>query len=113
MWKKLVAVLAAAILCVLLFFVGFIAFIGASIGTTEVVDTVMSPDGRYRAELINSDDGALGGDTVVKVYDETALFWRRPQTVYIGPWGEFEDMELYWISDTVLSINGKAYEIEE
>lgn len=112
MWKKLLCVGAVLLLVALSpYIVLFAAF--SDIGYSEVVDTVYSPDGSYRAELIDSNDGALGGDTVVKVYDETGILPRRPQTVYIGPWGEFEDMELYWKSDTVLCINGKAYEIEE
>lgn len=74
---------------------------GAAIGYTEVVDTVYSPNGRYRAELWDINDGALGGDTVVKVCDELGSLnfgicrlEKKPKIAYTGPWGQFEDMEL-------------------
>lgn len=118
-WKTLSAVIAALLLALYLVVLPFTAF-AIAVGETTVVDAVHSPYGTYRAELLNVDQGALGGDTAVKVYDETRVLnlgfcrlEKRPQTVYIGPWGEFEDMELYWESDTVLRINGKAYEIED
>ena len=89
-------------------------------GHRDIVDTVYSPNGRYRAELIDVDEGALGGDTLVLVYDERGVLnfgfcglQKKPQTAYMGPWGKFKDMDLEWESDTVLLIDGRAYDIEE
>ena len=115
-WKIVSSVVA---LLLSAFFLPVMSF-AVLIGYTEVVDTVYSPDGRYRAELLDINDGALGGDTVVKVYDErNALHFGfctlQKDTIiaYRGPWGEFKDMDLAWESDTVLLIDGRAYDIEE
>ena len=118
-WKIATSV-AAGVLFALYVCLLPITVFGAMIGYTEVVDTVYSPDGRYRAELLNIDEGALGGDTVVLVYTERGSlnfgFCRLQKdtiVAYRGPWGEFKDMDLAWESDTVLLIDGRAYDIEE
>lgn len=117
--RILSAVLALLAFVPYLLLLPFLAF-GFAIGETEVVDTVYSPDGTYRAELLNVDQGALGGDTVVNVYNEEkvldfgfAQLREKPNRVYMGPWGAFEDMELEWTSDSVLCIDGVAYEMED
>ena len=114
---KIVSSIAALLLSS--FFLPVMSF-AVLIGYTEVVDTVYSPDGHYRAELLDINDGALGGDTVVKIYDERGALnfgfcrlQRDTITAYTGPWGEFKDMDLAWESDTVLLIDGQAYDIEE
>lgn len=88
-------------------------------GKNTVVQAVESPSGAYRAELIDSDQGALGGDTLVEVYylfEEVDafvfLFRRTPTCVYRGNWGEFENMKISWKSDNELKINNKVYLIE-
>ena len=116
--------IAAAVVSLLLFVPYLlllpIAAFGFAMGETETVAVVHSPEGTYRAELLDVDQGALGGDTVVNVYNEDhALDFgfvqlrEKPQRVYMGPWGEFEDMELEWSSDTVLRIDGVDYEMED
>lgn len=114
---KIVSSVAALLLSA--FFLPAMSF-ALLIGYTEVVDTVYSPDGRYRAELLDVNEGALGGDTVVLVYDERGsldlgfcTLQKEPKIAYMGPWGEFKDMDLAWESDTVLLIDGRAYDIEE
>ena len=88
------------------------------IGQTTVVQTLPSPEGTHYAELIDDDQGALGGATVVNVYTPSAkidLFFlqisKDPQQVYYGDWGKFENMKLEWESETVLLINGAPHEI--
>ena len=78
-----------------------------------VVNTVVSPNGEYRAEVISSDQGALGGDTIVTVYSEKYIIEIRdtPERVYLDGWGAHEHMSIYWESDNVLIINRKDYEI--
>ena len=119
-WGRILSVVISLLLFVPYLLLLPIAAFGFAVGETTVVETVYSPNGVYRAELLDVDQGALGGDTVVQVYDEDkgvdfgfVQLRKRPQRVYMGPWGEFEDMELYWESDEVLRINGTAYEIEE
>ena len=84
-----------------------------------MVQTLPSPNGTYYAEVIDSDQGALGGDTLVEVYDtrkQLDLFLitvqKNPQLVYFGDWGDFKTMTLQWESEQVLLINGKPNIIE-
>ena len=115
--KGVVAGLSLLVLVLLVLFLGFLLVF--TIGQNTVVQTLPSPGGTYYAEVIDSDQGALGGDTLVEVYDtrkKIDLFFLRvqknPQLVYLGDWGEFMNMKLVWESEQVLRINGKSYEIE-
>lgn len=89
-----------------------------NIGVNTVVKSIKSPNGLYYAEVIDSDQGALGGDTLVYVYKNkeiNALVFKiceQPQRAYYGEWGEFENMDIYWKNDSCLVINSVEYEIE-
>lgn len=97
---------------------GFLTLLFGNLGQDTVVKTVGSPSGAYYAQVIDSDQGALGGDTLVDVYEnksfDTVIFrvFKKPQTVYFGDWGEAFDMQIHWKNDTCLVINGTEYEIE-
>ncbi|MDD3141862.1 MAG: hypothetical protein PHX08_23245 [Lachnospiraceae bacterium] len=96
-------------------FVCFILLIFGNIGKNSVVQSVQSPNGAYYAEIIDSNQGALGGGTFVDVYKKDALnlllfkIADKPQRVFSGDWGEFTDMELYWKNDNCLIINGVGF----
>jgi len=116
--KVIGAVMSALLLGVCLF-IAVIWFTFGQIGYTAVVRTEISPNETYRAEVIDSNQGAMGGDTLVVVYEENAklsLYFfevrKAPRRVYIGQWGEFENMDLYWRAEHELFINGKSYIIE-
>ncbi len=89
-----------------------------NIAQNTVVKTVESPSGKYYAQVIDSDQGALGGDTLVDVYqdcEKNALIFKvdkKPQRVYSGDWGEFENMQIDWKDDNCLVINSVEYEIQ-
>ena len=66
--------------------------------------------------MINSDQGALGGDTLVNVTNQAKTiplligeFSKVPVRVYTGEWGEFESMKIYWKDDKTLIIDGRSY----
>lgn len=87
-------------------------------GKNTVVQTVPSPSGEFYAQVIDSNQGALGGDTIVNVvYKATELnagvfkIEKSPKRVYSGEWGEYENMEIYWKDDNVLVINAAEYTI--
>ena len=81
-----------------------------NMGSKTVVQTLPSPEGGYEARVINVDQGALGGDTVVEVQKND---WKaRTEQIYIGEWGEFETMEIYWKDEHSLVINGKEYQVD-
>ena len=120
--KRLAVKVTSLILSVLLLapvcYAGFIFLIFGNIGQNTVVQAAVSPDGKHIAEVINSDQGALGGDTLVDVQQvrtfDAGIFEirKKPQRVYIGEWGEFEDMEIEWKDEKCLLLNGREYIIE-
>ena len=65
---KVISLLLVALLILPIGFLGFIALFFGGIGKDTVIQSVPSPSGKYYAELINSDQGALGGDTLVDVH---------------------------------------------
>jgi hypothetical protein len=100
-------------MCLLCSFPAFI--IGFNIGENTVVQSVPSPDGKQVAQVIDSDDGALGGDTFVDVSRGSTnlllLCIEETRRVYIGEWGEFNNMRIVWRDDDTLLINGRSYDV--
>ncbi|MBO5797367.1 MAG: hypothetical protein J6R77_03355 [Clostridia bacterium] len=87
-------------------------------GARTTVAEIPSPNGTYCASIIDSDQGALGGDTLVTVTKQADTvdlyfftFETASQTVYVGEWLEYQRMHVYWKSDEVLVIHGKEYPI--
>ncbi len=113
---KIVALILSAMMVIPIGFFGFLV-VFFPIGQNTVVQTLESPTGRYYAELIDSDQGALGGDTVVNVYEKWEInlllfkIEKEPQQVYFGEWGEFKDMNIYWKNDSCIVINSQEYKI--
>lgn len=99
---------------VVTFFMIFFLFMG-SIGASTVLDTIQSPDGVYYADVIDVDQGAFGGNTVVEVSKKRKsdilifCFEEKGKQIYIGEWNEYDDMEIYWKDDSCLVINSKEY----
>ena len=101
-------VLPVCLICVLLTAVG-------NAQVNHIIETVDSPDGTYYAQIIHSDQGDMGGDTIVKVYSykglDAGLFRisRKPLRLYVGAEEEYKTMELKWISNDRLMIDEKEY----
>lgn len=87
----------------------------ADFGRVSVVQSLLSPEGSYEAMLIDIDEGALGGSTVVDVKDVSRSFdigfarFDSVKRVYRTGWGAFETMELSWQDDDTLLIDGQPY----
>lgn len=116
-WRKLVSVLSVLLVLALIALSALTAFVGVMTRTT-VVQQVDSPNRTYTAQLIDADHGATGGDTLVKVWDNSRTvhlwlvrFTPQHQEVYRGNWGEFMDITLSWRDDETLLINERAYPI--
>jgi len=96
----------------------FISLLFGNFGEKTVVQTIPSPSGKYYAQVIDDDQGALGGNTLVEVYEKCPVdnffiqIQKKPQTVYIGEWGESNSMDIYWKNDECLVINSIEYPIE-
>ncbi len=114
---KITALVLSALMMLPIGFFSFIALIFGNIGQNTVVKTVESPSGEYYAQVIDSDQGALGGDTLVDVYQKSGINFilfkveKKPQTVYCGDWGEFENMQIYWKDNDCLVINAVEFPI--
>jgi len=118
-WLQIiVAILSCLIGCLLVLFVFFDMCFGNFVGRT-IEKVVYSPEGTYVAEVINSDQGALGGNTLVDVSCLKNInllicqFADSPGNVYRGKWLDFETMEIYWEDDDTLVINDKVYHFGE
>lgn len=115
---KMIALVLSGLMILPVGFFGFMLLTFGNIGHNTVVKSVESPNGVYYAQVIDSDQGALGGDTLVDVYENKEInvlvfkLYKMPQRVYYGDWGEFENMEIHWKDDHCLVINSVEYDIE-
>lgn len=115
---KIIPLVLSALMILPIGFFSFIALVFGNIGQNAVVQTVESPGGAYCAQVLDSDQGALGGNTLVDVYEKSGVNFilfkieKKPQRIYSGDWGEFEKMEIHWKDDHCLVINSVEYEIE-
>lgn len=96
----------------------FFALLIGNFGNETVIKTIESPGGTYCAQVIDSNQGALGGNTNVEVQEtwkiDALLFkvQKQPRRVYSGDWMEYETMDIYWKDDGCLVINSVEYPIE-
>ena len=79
-----------------------------------VMREVPSPGGTYTVQVIDADYGATGGDTLVRVYDNSRTvhillgsFTPRNELGYRGEWGRWDELDIRWLDDHILSLNGK------
>ena len=116
-WVRAISLLLCFLVVVILPI--YCVFIFTAIGARDdaVVQTSVSPQGTYVAEVIERDQGALGGDTVVAVRRNKKLFFAvcevRPsaQEIYRGGFGEAATLCIQWHSDSVLQIQGETYSV--
>ena len=115
--KAFILVFAVLTVCVIGFFM-FVSLVFGGIVQNTVVKTVESPNEKYYAEVIDNDQGALGGATLVNVNEKYIIntpivsVRKKPKQVYHGKWGEYKGMKIYWKNDTCLVIDAVEYEIE-
>ena len=90
----------------------------SNFGEETVLARELSPDRTYCAEVIDDGQVALGGSTILKVYqyDESFSigsfeFRKNKRTIYYGRWGEYES--LYWIDNDHLSMNDVTYSMAD
>lgn len=115
---KVVFAVLNSILLYLLFITSFFIMTFGQISQDTIIKQVLSPDKTYTAILIDSDHGALGGNTIVNIDNNSSeisvLLGRLTKTarIYTGRWGEFETMTLAWQDDNTLLINEKSYSVK-
>lgn len=114
---KIASVLTSMVLSLPILIVSFAVVFLGNIGVNTIVDRIYSPEKTYYAEIVDSDQGALGGDTVVYVYknNKLDLFFmtvnETPQRVYLGDWREYETMQITWKNENCLLIDSEEYTI--
>jgi len=103
----------------LISFIFLTGFLFSGLSQNTVVKSVISPNSAYLAEVIDNDQGALGGSTLVTVTQINKTLnlligelKKNPTRIYYGSWGEFDGMVIRWETDTTLYINGNKYEIK-
>ena len=115
---KLVSLILSGITLVPILLFSFMSLIFGNLGQNTVVQTIDSPNGTYYTQVFESDQGALGGNTVVDVYQKSrfeAVFFKiekNPKRVYTGDWGEFKNMQIYWKDDRCLVVNSVEHTID-
>lgn len=115
---KITALTLTALMFLPICFIGLLGFFFGNFGETTVVQSVESPSGAYYAEVVSDDQGALGGATLVNVYENKGInalvfkISKKPQKVYFGRYYEYEDMKIYWKDDKCLVINSSSYAIK-
>ena len=86
-------------------------------GSTRIMSSLLSPQGRYEAQLIDVDEGALGGSTIVDVREPDAVIdigvasMEPVKRIYRTGWGAFETMQISWKNEYTLLIDGHAYDV--
>lgn len=104
----------SGLLLIPLLLLAFGSLFFGGIGQRKVVRQVPSPDGSLLAEIVDDDQGALGGATLVELCPRG---WdgkwgvRLSRQIWFGPWGEHDSMELRWKDESYLEINGRDYQI--
>lgn len=115
---KYVMLVLSGLMILPIAYLSFIILIFGNIAENTVVQTVDSPNGQYYAEVIDNDQGALGGATIVNLRSNHSLdlllfkIEKKPQQVYYGEWGEYKGMNVYWRDDEWLVVNSHVYRIE-
>ncbi len=115
--SKIILSVLTPLMILALVFVSFVYMLLDNFGVSTVIKDVPSPDGMYVAQVVDVDQGALGGNTAVDVFKNRGIdlfvcrFSDIPERVYIGEWGEYNDMDIYWKNDDCLIINSTEYEL--
>lgn len=116
---KIACGIAATLLVILLAFLLLVMSLLQGFGSRTVVKTIPSFGQIYEVRVIDSDEGALGGHTIVEVQQKNAVipigigqFVKQPVCIYTGQWRESGHMNLHWENDRILIINGVPYQIE-
>jgi hypothetical protein len=90
----------------------------SNFGATEIQKTELSPDKQSEASIIYSDQGALGGDTFVRVYK-----YNKDINVFIGKLFQTDnpkniliderekEINIYWEDNDTLNVNGKSFDV--
>ena len=115
---KIASVLTHTVLFVPFLIVSLTFLTLGNFGVNSVIDRIYSPDKTYYAEIVDIDQGALGGETVVYAHRSNKLnlliltVSKTPQRLYVGEWKEYETMQVKWEDENCLLINSEEHHID-
>lgn len=93
----------------------FMCLFFGNIGVSKVMHSKQSPDGKYVAEVIDDDQGALGGYTIVQVKSNESFsfligrMYKDPVSLCRRGWGLWDEIEFEWVDEDTLLIDGTEY----
>ncbi len=115
----IMAVVMSSLIAMLIFFISALGLFG-SFPYNEVYNEITSPSGKYTAQIVINDQGALGGSTLVVLKNNTDkkhfLFFtleKKDVRLYSGKYADYSSISVVWNDDAVLLINGDEYIIEK
>ena len=81
----------------------FLCLLLGDFGVTSVMHSKQSPEGKYVAEIIDYDEGALGGSTTVEVRRTEAVSFfigrisKNPVILCHRGWGLWDEIDFEWV----------------
>ena len=116
-WLNIVVGIISSGIVALFVFMVYVTLIFTNFGESEILQIVNSPDDTYVAISISHDDGALGGDTCVRVRNNKQKITLvigsiicRERQLWIGNWSE--EPTVKWEDNNTILINDISYDIE-
>ncbi len=116
---KIFSVISSSLMFVVILLISFVTVFFGNLSVNTVIDTIESPNGKYYAEIIDSDQGATGASTVVYIKQTDcvnllfAKIEKSPERVYLGDWREYESMDICWKDENTLIINSNEYTVKQ
>jgi len=105
------------IILILIFFIICLLVILLIMTNTEIVDSKLSPNSRYLVEIIEINQGALGGSTYVRVFIQKNILIgtlrNNPIIIFRGRFRQMSGATLRWENDGILYIDNKQYIIKD
>ena len=115
-----ITIAVSVLLVILLTFLSIISAFANEMGSTSIEKSVLSPSGKYLAEVADVSQGALGGDTVVYISKNTkdiniliGKFSTSKEMIYIGAWGKSTTIQIEWADNDTLKIDSAEYNIKK
>ncbi|MBP3602613.1 MAG: hypothetical protein J6J79_00530 [Lachnospiraceae bacterium] len=93
----------------------FMSLFFGNIADAKVMYSRESPEGKYIAEVIDDDQGALGGYTIVQVKRKESFsfflgrIYKDPVFLCRKGWGKWDKIEFEWVDEDTLLIDGTEY----
>jgi hypothetical protein len=119
-WIKIGLGIVYSFLLIVILFISFLMIMFYDFSKNTTMKSEKSPNALYLAEIIDNDQGALGGNTIVKITQQNCnlnillgKIEKKPMIIYSGKWGEFNEMTIRWETNKILYINEKEYEMRE